>query len=276
MYAAPFSVWDDEERCEADEDRWDVGNEADESGDIHEKILGKSPEKHGRHSDRDRTYLGEKALTYKSRKKTGRKRRNRKRRRATTSERVERTRTRFLRLDGVSAELAQTATRARRFEQLMGMRESKQVAATISANRRRGLKVHARGVDIAREVLGTSAIQLQSNLKKTGTRHATTRAVPEFGSAVYVDFMPTVPGVAIGPVLLVMEYSGDFVVPVELDSMRLDDVIVGVRRAIWRMDLITRKKVSVFHVDAETLLLNLRMRTIGHWMSLYIFGALAA
>jgi hypothetical protein len=205
VYAAPFSVWDDEERCEADEDRWDVGNETDESGDIHGKILGKSPEKHGRHSDRDRTYLGEKALTYKSRKKTGRKRRNRKRRRATTSERVERTRTRFLRLDGVSAELAQTATRARRFEQLMGMRESKQVAATISANRRRGLKVHARGVDIAREVLGTSAIQLQSNLKKTGTRHATTRAVPEFGSAVYVDFMPTVPGVAIGPVLLVME-----------------------------------------------------------------------
>ena len=119
MYAAPFSVWDDEERCEADEDRWDVGNETDESGDIHEKILGKSPEKHGRHSDRDRTYLGEKALTNKSRKKTGKKRRNRKRRRATTSERVERTRTRFLRLDGVSAELAQTATRARRFEQLI-------------------------------------------------------------------------------------------------------------------------------------------------------------
>ena len=55
-----------------------------------------------------------------------------------------------------------------------------------------------------------------------------------------------------------MEYSGDFVVPVELDSMRLDDVIVGVRRAIWRMDLITRKKVSIFHVDAETVCAHLR------------------
>ena len=75
-----------------------------------------------------------------------------------------------------------------------------------------------------------------------------------------MDFMPTVPGVAIGPVLLVMEYSGDFVVPVELDSMRLDDVIVGVRRAIWRMDLMTRKKVSIFHVDAETVCAHLRFR----------------
>ena len=117
-----------------------------------------------------------------------------------------------------------------------------------------------RGMDIAREVLGLSAIQLQSNLKKTGTRHVSTRVTPEFGGAVYVDFMPTVPGVAIGPVLLVMEYSGDFVVPVELDSMRLDDVIVGVRRAIWRMDLITRKKVSIFHVDAETVCAHLRFR----------------
>jgi hypothetical protein len=43
VYAAPFSVWDDEERCEADEDRWDVDNET-ESGDIHGKILGKLPE----------------------------------------------------------------------------------------------------------------------------------------------------------------------------------------------------------------------------------------
>ena len=74
---------------------------------------------------------------------------------------------------------------------------------------------------------------------------------PEFGHEIFVDFMPAIPGTMTRPVLVALEFSGDFVVPVELASMKMDDVIRGAQEVVWRMALLTKRKVIVFHVDAE-------------------------
>ena len=68
-----------------------------------------------------------------------------------------------------------------------------QADGTTAANRKRGLAVSAKGTAIAREVMGESAIQLQANIRKVGTRHASSKGAPEFGHEIFVDFMPAIP-----------------------------------------------------------------------------------
>ena len=63
------------------------------------------------------------------------------------------------------------------------------------------------------------------------------------------------------PVLIALEFSGDFVVPVELASMKMDDVIRGAQEVVWRMALLTKRKVIVFHVDAERVCFNSGFKT---------------